>query len=283
MYARNYSKFSNESFRDDVSIQKWDNNLEDVNDQFNDFLARLEGCVDRHAPIKELNQREKELINKPWITKEIIKLIKKRNRIFKNKKKKADVNTIRTYNLFRNRINQEIKNSKKRYYADYFTEHNNNIKKTWEGIRNIMNNNNISHNVTQLSSNGRMIDDPKCIANKLNNFFVNVGPTTEITIPKIPPDKISPKSYMKARNNFVFIIAYISTEEILEIINHLETKSSGPASIPIKLLKIITDLIIIPLTKIINTSFSTGEYPNKLKIVKVIPIHKGDSKTNVND
>ena len=141
-----------------------------------------------------------------------------------------------------------------------------------------MNNNNISHNVTQLSSDGRMIDDPKCIANKLNNFFVNVGPTTEITIPKIPPFKISPKSYMKARNNFVFIIAHISTEEILEIINHLETKSSGPASIPIKLLKIIPDLIIIPLTKIINTSFSTGEYPNKLKIVKVIPIHKGHSK-----
>ena len=159
MYARNYSKFSNESFRDDVSIQKWDNNLEDVNDQFNDFLARLEGCVDRHAPIKELNQREKKLINKPWITKEIIKLIMKRNCIFKNKKK-ADVNTIRTYNLFRNRINREIKNSKKKYYADYFTEHNNNIKKTWEGIRNIMNNNNISHNVTQLSSYGRMIDDP---------------------------------------------------------------------------------------------------------------------------
>ena len=88
---------------------------------------------------------------------------------------------------------------------------------------------------------------------------------------------------MKDRNNFVFIIAHTSTEEILEIINHLETKSSGAASIPIKLLKIIPDLIIIPLTKIINTSFSTGEYPNKLKIVKVIPIHKGDSKTDVNN
>ena len=98
MYVRNYSKFSNESFRGDVSIQKWDN--KDVNDQFNDFLARLDGCVDWHAPIKELNQREKKLMNKPWITKEIIKLIKKRNCIFKNKKKKADVNTIRTYNLF---------------------------------------------------------------------------------------------------------------------------------------------------------------------------------------
>ena len=63
------------------------------------------------------------------------------------------------------------------------------ISKRLEGIRNIMNNNNISHNVTQLSSNGRMIDDSKCIVNKLNNFFVNVGQTTEITIPKIPPDK----------------------------------------------------------------------------------------------
>ena len=29
--------------------------------------------------------------------------------------------------------------------------------------------------------------------------------------------------------------------------------------------------------------FSTGKYPNKLKIIKVIPIHKGDSKTDGNN
>ena len=52
MYKRNYSTFSEDSFRDDISIQNFDNNLEDVNDQFKDFYLRLKGCVERHAPLK---------------------------------------------------------------------------------------------------------------------------------------------------------------------------------------------------------------------------------------
>ena len=71
----------------------------------------MEGCVDRHGPIKELNEREKK--SKPWITKDIIKLIKKRNQLLKNKKRKDDANTYRTYKLFRNKVNGEVKKSKK--------------------------------------------------------------------------------------------------------------------------------------------------------------------------
>ena len=43
MYKRNYSTFSEDSFRDDVSIQNVDNNLEDVNDQFKDFYLMIGG------------------------------------------------------------------------------------------------------------------------------------------------------------------------------------------------------------------------------------------------
>ena len=40
---------------------------------------------------------------------------------------------------FRNRVNRELKKSKKSYYVTYFVEHCNNIKKNWEGIRSIVN------------------------------------------------------------------------------------------------------------------------------------------------
>ena len=69
----------------------------------------------------------------------------------------------------------------------------------------------------------------------------------------------------------------------MEIINHLENKSTGPNSIPVKLLKLIPDLIIIPLCKIIRTSFSSGIFPDALKICKVIPIHKGESTQELNN
>ena len=58
IYQRDYFKFDNSLFRDDVSIQKWDATYENVNDQFNDFFWKLNGCVERHAPIKELSPKE---------------------------------------------------------------------------------------------------------------------------------------------------------------------------------------------------------------------------------
>ena len=48
-------------------------------------------------------------------------------------------------------------------------------------------------------------------------------------------------------------------------------------------MKIIPDLILIPLGRIISTSFSTGVYPDALKISKIIPIYKGGSNENVNN
>ena len=71
--------------------------------------------------------------------------------------------------------------------------------------------------------------------------------------------------------------------EVLDIINQLENKSTGPQSIPIKLLKLIPDLILTPLCRIINCSFQTGVFPDALKISEVIPIHKGESTEEINN
>ena len=75
IYSRNYSKFSSKDFHDDESIQKWNYDLDNPTDIFNDFFWRLEGCVDRHAPIKKLNSKEIKLKIKPWITSELSKMI----------------------------------------------------------------------------------------------------------------------------------------------------------------------------------------------------------------
>ena len=49
------------------------------------------------------------------------------------------------------------------------------------------------------------------------------------------------------------------------------------------LLKLIPDLIILPLCRIISNSFSSGIFPDALKICKVVPIHKGGSKDELNN
>ena len=80
VYSRDYSKFSADSFRDDVSSQNFNVEFDNLNDQFNDFYYKLEGCVDRH-------QKETKLKNKPWISYELLKMINIRNKLFQRKKR----------------------------------------------------------------------------------------------------------------------------------------------------------------------------------------------------
>ena len=85
--------------------------------------------------------------------------------------------------------------------------------------------------VSQIKVNEKVIDNPKKVVEAFNNFFVNGGPNTEKNIPINPITK--PEQYLKNRNRLEFFIAHISNEEILDIINQLENKSTGPQSIPI--------------------------------------------------
>ena len=179
-------------------------------------------------------------------------------------------------------MNRELKRSKKDHYSSYFEKHSNNIRKTWVGIRSLINVKNSSKpDISQLNINGKIIDDPKDIVNNVNTFFVNVGPETDKNVPKV--NHISPEKYLKNRNQFNFIIAHISNEEVLDLIHALPNKSSGPASIPLELLQVAADLIVVPLCHIINVSFSSGIFPDSLKVAKVLPLHKGGSSQDLNN
>ena len=172
IYERDYSKFTVESFRDDLSIQNWDLTLDDANDSFKDFHMKLEGAVNRHAPMRKLNPKEIKIKNKPWMTPHIVKQIKLRNKIFERKKRQPENENIQiVFKQLRNRINREISKAKIKYYTQYFDEYKNNTKKIWEGIRKIVNLKKVSQKTSQLHIDGKIIDDDKDIATSLNTFF----------------------------------------------------------------------------------------------------------------
>ncbi len=175
-----------------------------------------------------------------------------------------------------------MKKAKKEYYNQYFEENKNDIKKTWIGIKSIINTKaEITPKTSQLNINGKIIDDPAGIANCKNDFFANVGHNID---KEIPNNNKSPESFLKSRNNFNFLITSVSHEEMVNLIKSLDgTKSSGPSSIPTKLLQMIPDLIVLPLCNIINKSFETGIFPEPIKIAKVIAVFKKGSTQDVNN
>lgn len=56
------------------------------------------------------------------------------------------------------------------------------------------------------------------------------------------------------------------------------TKSVGPNSRSIEILKLLKNNVPNQLGDIFNISFSTGVFPNILKVVKVVPVYEKDSK-----
>ena len=116
------------------------------------------------------------------------------------------------------------------------------------------------------------------MANAFNDFFVNVS---NQVCSEISRTKKSPLDYLKNRNTNSFFVRPITHNEIEDIILSLKNgESTGPFSIPVKLLKLLNPYISKPLAQIFNESITLGIFPDKLKQAKVIPIHKKGSPTD---
>ena len=87
--------------------------------------------------------------------------------------------------------------------------------------------------------------------------------------------------YLSYINTSTFFSTLTDKNEMSLIISSLDShKSSGPNSIPVKILKPLKNDISQQLSDIFNISFLTGQFPSALKITKVIPYTKKQSKVD---
>ena len=161
---------------------------------------------------------------------------------------------------------------KMKAFYDYFNVNSNNMKLLWTGIKSIISikNSHVSVINKLKDTNGNLTTDSTAMANIFNKFFVNVADGVTKNIPRSPR---SPLNYLKNKNPSSFFISPTAPYEISDIIDLLKTgKSIGPNSIPLKLLKILSPQISSPLSLIINASFQSGIFPEKMQSAKVIPL-----------
>ena len=61
----------------------------------------------------------------------------------------------------------------------------------------------------------------------------------------------------------------------MKILKSLKTKQSfGCDGITLEILKLGVNVLVVPLTYIVNYSILTGKYPSRWKISKIFPLHK---------
>ena len=283
---RDARNFNQNAFLTEINGVKWDDILQcektDTNHSFNSFYDTIEEILDRHMPKRKITNKEFKQKYKPWVTGGILTSIRRRDKLLK--KYIRTKNPIRKqiihneYKLLRNQILELTRTSKKNFYQNYFNENNNNLRKVWLGIKEIINikaKTNASP-VCVMEKND-MITDPTGVSNTFNKYYSSVA--ENILNKRIHVGDGNFNKYMPDPLPNSLFLSEVDADEVKKLINSFDTnKATGPCSIPPKILNIICENIASPISKIANLSFLTGVHPEQLKVARVVPIFKTGSK-----
>jgi len=221
-------------------------------------------------------------IKKPWVTPAILVDINKRDKLFyKWKRHKLDCDLERKYKDLRNQINNNIKLCKKTYFENKMLSALGNPNLIWKTIFEATNTKKLNCNLNsplKLVVNDVEFADDIDIANAFNDYFTNIAHKLKSNL---PPFSISNSNIKCKLIDSSIYLSPVSEIEVIKAIDNLSNKkSTGPdniSNISIKLTKIS---LAKPLAFIINLIFSTGIFPAKLKIAKIIPIFKSGDPRN---
>ncbi len=164
------------------------------------------------------------------------------------------------------------------YFENKFDEYSNNMKQTWNTIKEVINSKNPRESIPSLFlHDGNVFNELDEITEGFNTYFVNIGNELASAIPN---SDTSFSSFLGDPFNVNFIFANIINQKVYEILNQLESKnSSGIDSISTKIVKEIMPFIIDPVVHVFNLSLRSGYIPDSYKCAKVIPIFQSGSKS----
>lgn len=278
---KNIEKFCNKIAEQNFTDELDQSEVANPNTNYGTFSDKIEEIRNETLKSKTVKfNRRKHSISK-WITDGIINSINTRDGIYKQwmnsilgtDECKELKGKLDKYNKH---VDKTIRIAKKAHFDKIFSDCKNDIKRTWKEINNLLNR--VKANDSFPSTfiiDDCEVSDIRVIADKFNDFFLNIGLTMANSVPPPSDTNLVFSKFLSGVNEVLFEFSPISEDDVLKYIDSLSTKSSyGYDHISTKLLKSIKTSVAAPLALIINQSFRTGIYPDLLKIAKVVPIPK---------
>ena len=291
IFKRDTKNFDRENFVLDFLGIDWTECLEldknDVNHSTSQFIHKMNELLDKYLPLKKLSQKQFKQRYKPWISDYILERISLKNKFLQRSAKcKNPLEKNILYNRYKdlkNYITNLVRNGKKEFYKNYFDENKKNMKKIWQGIKDIVNIKNKNFDQPSCIQNGdKTVTEPLEISNSFNKYFTSIA--DNILKKRKHTGNKSFKDYLPTPLSNSIAIHPCDESEIELIISSFDVKKAcGPNSIPNDLLHLLKKDIASPLALIFNLSFSSGTFPDLLKISKTIPIFKKGSRLLVSN
>ncbi|CAB0018584.1 unnamed protein product [Nesidiocoris tenuis] len=278
------------TFKSEIAQTKWEEVYEKQGvDEALDIFYRLYGeAKDRSLKTLKLNSKTRR--RQPWITQNLVQLVNRKNKLFKNLKNRRTNNAgdsegiqrlEREYKELSLRVTHETKNRKIEYYKNDIETSSSDPKKFWKTVNRLIKQK-ASKEIGTLTRNGIDVTCNKQKAEIFNQHFADIPATLKRGMPSeghsemgvgiVPwiPEKLA--------------IDGITPQLVQEILEGLDgSKSSGIDNISAKELKCVAEDVSAVLAYLFTLSIKSGTFPEAFKKAFIVPIHKSGSRAVVNN
>ncbi len=210
----------------------------------------------------------------PWITREVLKAIQKRNMLFNKAKRSKLPADERKYKSQRNHTLSVLRQSKKKFFNNLNSD---NSKVFWKSVKALGKR---DQSIPTLEVNGQKLEGSKDKAEALNLYFHSCFNRS-----------CSPLQVDSLGNLFCHLNPCDCPQDLLCSVSELEmllgklnvNKSSGVDGISPKMLKATAMTIAPTLCKLFNASIRNGEFPVPWKLARVVPIPKAGNQASLSN
>lgn len=280
IHKRIYNNKNINKFKTNLQKIDWEKYIlqnKNINDNYNTLNCILYDILEYCIPKKriKINYSNK----KSWLTRGI-KISCKNKRLLKiHATYSKNKILLSHYKLYEKNLKNIIKKAKKLHYINKMEKSNNKVKCMWQIIKEYTNKctNTVKQNI-KLNIHNILTDNPKTVTNAFNSTFASTGHDNSGGTSRAPSPR-GRRVLCPTQNSFY--LRPVELHEVKLLIKNLKNKhSSGIDELPSTLIKECANELAIPLTMLINQSFSEGIFPDMLKKAIIKPKFKKGEKTN---
>ena len=282
-----FNEANNATFKQLIDEESWNEILDDMDSQtqYDKFAETYMKHYNTAYPLKSQRVRRKnERLNpKPWMLPWLEEACARKQAFYFDFVKDPTSDKKALYEKLNAFCILHCDKAKAKYYRKYFDDYKDNSKKQWQMINNLLNRTTKkSSTIKLIGDNGTVINTPSAIAESFNGYFANIASNLKNTINHDTgqdPNAFTEFLHEPALNSMYLKPA--EPGEVHQIIKNFKNKTTLDSKISVLKIANANFSFTSALTKVINSSFREGNFPQQLKVARVVPIHKGGAKTNV--
>lgn len=283
--TKNYNK---DVFNDKLNAIDWSSLLlcRNVNEAWEKFRSLFHSVLDNVAPYRDIKIRQQ---TEPWMTSDILENIRKRDDLLHMYKKTQNKYQYAQFCKIRNKVQRDIKHAKEDFVSGKIEENKKSPKKLWQQLKSL----GYSSKKTDvagivLNVAGQTCHSLREIANHFNTFFTTVASSLVDTLPPAPGlfdinSNLFKQFYCKVTNNNLELKLTSVNKDFIykELCNLNSFKSTGLDNIPARFIKDGASALVKPITYLVNLSITSGIVPDELKLARVKPLFKKNSRLEI--